>query len=84
MNIIIMNNLKIFVGRNKLNVSLLIFLILFFMIHYLKPSIVYDENGEFRQFGVGYRHKTVIPIWLVAIITAIFSYLFVLSYLAYM
>ena len=79
-----MNNLKIFVGRNKLNVSLLIFLILFFMIHYLKPSIVYDENGEFRQFGVGYRHKTVIPIWLVAIITAIFSYLFVLSYLAYM
>jgi hypothetical protein len=79
-----MNNLKIFIGRNKLNVSLLIFLILFFMIHYLKPSIVYDENGEFRQFGVGYRHKTVIPIWLVAIITAIFSYLFVLSYLAYM
>ena len=79
-----MNNLKIFIGRNKLNISLLIFLILFFMIHYLKPSIVYDENGEFRPFGVGYRHKTVVPIWLVAIITAIFSYLFVLSYLAYM
>lgn len=79
-----MNNLKIFIGRNKLNISLLIFLVLFFMIHYLKPSIVYDENGEFRPFGVGYRHKTVIPIWLVAIITAIFSYLFVLSYLAYM
>tara|TARA_B100000282_G_scaffold296704_1_gene279629 strand:+ start:1337 stop:1576 length:240 start_codon:yes stop_codon:yes gene_type:complete len=79
-----MNNLKIFIGRNKLNVSLLIFLIVFFVIHYLKPSIVYDENGEFRPFGVGYRHKTVIPIWLVAIITAIFSYLFVLSYLAYM
>ena len=79
-----MNNLKVFIGRNKLNVSLFIFLILFFMIHYLKPSIVYDENGEFRPFGVGYRHKTVIPIWLVAIITAIFSYLSVLSYLAYM
>jgi len=79
-----MNNLKIFIGKNKLNVSLLIFLVLFFMIHYLKTSIVYDENGEFRPFGVGYRHKTVIPIWLVAIITVIFSYLFVLSYLAYM
>lgn len=79
-----MNNLKIFIGKNKLNVSLLIFLVLFFTIHYLKPTIVYDENGEFRPFGVGYRHKTVIPIWLVAIITAIFSYLFVLSYLAYM
>ena len=79
-----MNNLKIFIGKNKLNVSLLIFLVLFFMIHYMKPSIVYDENGEFRPFGVGYRHKTVVPIWLVAIITALFSYLFILSYLAYM
>ena len=79
-----MNNLKIFIKKNKLNVSLLIFLILFFTIRYMKPTIVYDENGEFRPFGVGYRHKTVIPIWLVAIITAIFSYLFVLSYLAYM
>ena len=84
MNIIIMNDFKIFIGKNRLNVSLLLFLVLFFIIHYIKPSIVYNENGEFRPFGVGYRHKTVIPIWLVAIITAIFSYLIVLSYLAYM
>ena len=77
-------NLKSFVGKNKLNVSLLLFLIIFCLIHYIKPSIVYDENGEFRPFGVGYRHKTVIPIWLVAIITAILSYLSVLSYLSHM
>lgn len=78
-----MNNLRIFIGRNRLNISLVIFLIIFSLIHYLKPSIVYNEDGEFRQFGIGYRHKTVIPIWLVAIITAIFSYLFVMSYLVH-
>ena len=78
-----MNELRIFIGRNKLNFSLLLFIILFSLIHQLKPSIVYDEEGEFRPFGIGYRHKTVIPIWLVAIITAIFSYIFVMTYLVY-
>ena len=39
---------------------------------------MYDNDGAFRQFGVGYKHKTVVPIWLVAIITSILSYTFVL------
>jgi hypothetical protein len=76
-------SLRMIIGRNKLNISLTLFIILFSLIHYLQPPLVYDENGEFREFGVGYRHKTVIPIWLVAIIVAIFSYLTVMSYLAY-
>jgi hypothetical protein len=76
-------SLRIFVGKNKLNLSLTLFIMLFSLIHYLQPSLVYNEDGEFRDFGVGYRHKTVIPIWLVAIVVAIFSYLFVMSYLAY-
>lgn len=78
-----MNELKNFIGKNKLNFSLLLFIIIFGLIHQLKPSIVYDEEGEFRPFGIGYRHKTILPIWLVAIITAIFSYIFVMSYLVY-
>ncbi len=49
----------------------------------MKPRLLYDTDGSFRQFGVGYRHKTVIPIWLVSIILAIFSYIAVLYYLAY-
>jgi hypothetical protein len=75
--------LRSFIARNRLNISLIIFLIIFSLIHYLKPGVVYDENGEFRPFGVGYRHKTIIPIWLVAIITAILSYMSVLVYLQY-
>ena len=76
-------SLRMFIGKNKLNISLTLFVLLFGFIHYLQPSLVYNENGEFREFGVGYRHKTVVPIWLVAIILAIFSYLLVMSYLAY-
>ena len=69
---------------NKLAVTVSIFLIIFTIIHMLKPTIMYNEDGGFRPFGVGYRHKTVIPIWLVSILVAIFSYLGVLYYLAYM
>ncbi len=79
-----MSSLKGFVQVNKLSVTLSIFLIVFSIIHMLKPTLMYSEDGGFRPFGVGYRHKTVIPIWLVSILVAIFSYLGVLYYLAYM
>ena len=67
-----------FVRINKLNIAIGIFIVLFTIVHITKPVFIYKNEGGFRQFGVGYRHKTVIPIWLVAIILAILSYLFVL------
>jgi len=73
--------LKQFIRIHKVNVAIFLFLILFVLIHIAKPNILYNEKGGFRQFGLGYRHKTVIPIWGVAIILAIFSYLAVLYYL---
>jgi hypothetical protein len=72
-----------FIYKNKLPISILIFLVLFSIIHYIKPGLLYTNEGGFRQFGIGYRHKTVIPIWLVAIFLAILCYLSVLYYLAY-
>jgi hypothetical protein len=36
---------------------------------------MYDEkNGSFRQFGVGYKNTTILPLWLVSIMLAILSY----------
>jgi hypothetical protein len=69
--------------KNKLNVSILLFVISFTLIHYIKPSVMYDHDGSFREFGVGYKHKTVIPAWLVAMVLGIFCYMAVLYYLAY-
>jgi hypothetical protein len=50
--------------------------------HFYKPSLVYNKDGGFRDFGVGFRDKTVISIWVVSIILAILSYVSV-SYIAY-
>jgi hypothetical protein len=70
-----------FIRYHKVNIAILIFLIAFCIIHMYKPSVVYTKEGGFRPFGVGYSNKTVIPIWIVAILLAIFSYLTVLWYL---
>jgi hypothetical protein len=72
--------MKAFVNTHKVNISILLFLALFSFIHITKPTLLYNAEGGFRPFGVGYRHKTVIPIWGVAIVLAIFSYLAVLVY----
>ena len=70
-----------YIRRHKLAVAIFIFVILFLAIHSAKPSMLYTPDGGFRQFGVGYKQKTIIPIWLVAIVLAIFSYLGVLYYI---
>ncbi len=70
-----------YVRRHKLFVAIFIFIASFMAIHTVKPSMLYTPDGGFRQFGVGYKQKTIIPIWLVAIILAIFSYLAVLYYI---
>jgi hypothetical protein len=46
----------------------------------IKPGFAYQDKGAFRPFGLGYLHKTVIPVWMIAILLAIFSYLLVMMY----
>ena len=76
-------NIKSIVRYNKLSITILLFLFLFTIIHSLKPGLLYNPDGSFREFGVGYRQKTVIPIWVVSIILAVLCYLAVLNFLMY-
>jgi hypothetical protein len=74
---------KNYIRLHKATFAIVLFLILFSILHWIKPTILYNDDGSFRPFGLGYRSKTVIPIWIAAICLAIFSYLGVLYYLAY-
>ena len=67
-----------YVRTHKTAIAIFLFLILFSIVHSSKPRFAYTDDGGFRQFGLGYRNKTVIPIWIVAIILAIFSYVVIL------
>lgn len=78
-----MANIKGIIRYHKLAFAIILFLISFVTVHILKPSFIYNTDGGFRDFGVGYKNKTVVPIWLVAIILAVLSYLAILNYLMY-
>ena len=58
--------------------SVIIFVIIFCGIQLVAPHFLYNEDGSLRQFGIGYKKKTVIPNWLVALVLAIFSYFIVI------
>lgn len=73
---------RLFVRRNITSISIFIFLILFIAVQMTKPAFIYNKDGSLKLFGLGRKHKTVIPVWIVSLILAIFSYLFVLYYLA--
>jgi hypothetical protein len=71
------------IRQNVPTASIILFIIIFGAIQMAKPAFLYNSDGSIREFGVGYKNKTIMPIWLFSIILGIFSYLFVLYYLAY-
>jgi hypothetical protein len=71
---------KRFFINHKVSFAILLFLLFFGTIHLVKPNFVYYRDGGFRPFGIGYQNKTILPIWLVAILLAILSYIIVASY----
>lgn len=70
-----------FLKKNINLMAITIFLIIISIIVLNKPRFIYDKDGIPMQFGIGYRNKTIFPIWLVVIICAIIAYYIVL-YLA--
>ena len=67
-----------FAIKNINLISIIVFLILFVIIIITKPQLIFDKRGKPRDFGLGYKNKTIVPIWLITIIFAILSYLAVL------
>ncbi len=71
------------IRRNITGFSVIIFMIFYLTIQITKPSFIFQKDGSLRQFGLGYANKTVLPLWTIAIVLAIISYLIVLFYITY-
>jgi hypothetical protein len=71
------------IRQNVTIVSIILFLTIFGIIQMLKPTFLYNKDGSVREFGIGYKNKTILPIWLVSILLGILSYLFVLYFVTY-
>jgi len=71
---------RTYIRENITLVSIILFIIIFGLIQIAKPSCFYNTDGSIREFGVGYRNKTILPIWLLSLILGILCYLAVLYY----
>jgi len=73
--------LKTFTRNNTTLAAVLLFLIIFIIIQYSQPAFLYNVDGTIKEFGIGYKNKTILPIWLLSILLGILCYLFVLYYM---
>lgn len=73
---------RTFLRRHITSFAILIYLAIFSLFVWMKPTFLYQKDGSLREFGVGYQSKTVLPIWLLAMTVGIISYFAVLYYLA--
>ena len=74
--------LKNYVRENAPLAAIILFLFIFGSIQMIKPLCFYNKDGSIRHFGVGYKNKTILPIWLLSIILGILCYLAVLVYVS--
>lgn len=74
---------RLFIKQNLTSISIILFVSMYFLVHSFKPSIIYNKDGTFRNFGIGYKKKTILPIWLFVIFLSIFSYTAISYYQIY-
>ena len=74
--------LKTYVRENTPLAAIILFLFIFGSIQMMKPACFYNKYGSIRHFGVGYRNKTILPIWLLSLVLGILCYLAVLVYIS--
>ena len=74
---------KNYIREHIILVSIILFIIIFGFIQIMKPLCFYNKDGSIREFGIGYRNKTILPIWLLSIVLGIVCYLIVMYYVTY-
>lgn len=64
---------------SKLYLAITLFIFLYMILNIIQPDIIYDHRRNcLRQFGVGYKHTSVITLWIATLLLAIFSYFIVI------
>ena len=71
-----------YIRQNVTLFSIILFIIIYGLIQIMKPSCFYNKDGSLREFGIGYRNKTIFPVWLLSIALGILCYLAVLYYVS--
>ena len=64
--------------RLKLSIALYLFFV--FIIMFFKPTFIFNDEGEIKEFGTG-GAKTIMPLWLLFGILGILAYYLILLFI---
>ena len=79
----IRNMYRNIIRQNVPMASIILFIIVFGAIQMAKPAFLYNPDGSIREFGVGYKNKTILPIWLLSLVLGILSYTAIMYYVVH-
>lgn len=68
-----------FVHHHRTMCSILLFIVLFYGMQVIHPAFLFHPDGSLRDFGVGYRNKTIMPMWLFSLVLGLMSYVVCMS-----
>ncbi len=72
-----------FLKTNVVLAAIVLYIVIYAIFAYAQPSFLYKSDNTLRQFGVGFRNKTILPMWLFSLLLGILSYLAVIYYLEF-
>lgn len=76
-----MDTLRIMINQNKALAAIAIFFAIYGLIYMWKPAFLFVKPTDVpREFGIGYKNKTILPLWLFSILLGIMSYFLVVYY----
>jgi len=70
--------------KTDIFLSIIIFSLIFGAIFWTRPLFLFKSDGSIREFGVGYKNKTIFPIWLCSLVLGILIYTGVVYWREYM
>jgi hypothetical protein len=62
------------ITNHKIQLSIILYVFTIATIWVIKPSILFNENGDLKEFGINRYNKTILPFWIVVILSSILSY----------
>ena len=68
---------RIFINKHLTTLSILLFIVVFGLIQYVKPALIYNKDGSLRNFGLRKSRSSVAPLWIITTAIALLSYSFV-------
>ena len=74
--------LRDFIHRKPALTAIALFISVYAIVVMMRPSLFFNNDGSIREFGLAMTRRSIVPIWLAAVIIGILCYLGVLSYIA--